>query len=170
MGLDVSYYRKITRVSIPAGVHEEDYIDQQYNRGMYCFHYEAAAQAWRSYLDGLPEGVYTGQFREHFRAGSYSTYNWWRELLCTVALGKEPKEIWENPEKWKDQPFFQLINFSDCEGVIGPITAEKLARDFQENRNRFIAHPLVRQPDSELYDAFQTAFAVASGGGCVVFH
>jgi hypothetical protein len=81
------------------------------------------------------EGYADGFYRIHgesfgFRAGSYSGYNAWRRHLCLMALDREPEDVWADPEHFAGRPFVELINFSDCEGLIGPKTSAKLARDF----------------------------------------
>src|SRR6185503_149712 len=84
-------------------------------------------------LDGRVQGYYLTEDEDfHFRAGSYSGYNHWRTKLCRFAFGLEPQDIWTNPERYAGKPFFELIHFSDAEGAIGPETAAKLARDFQD--------------------------------------
>ena len=59
---------------------------------------------------------------------------------CTTVSGAISLPRWRvlaapkvrtNPEK-EGLPFVELINFSDCEGVIGPEVAAKLAKDFAD--------------------------------------
>lgn len=89
--------------------------------------------------DGYPRtedvkpGCYTrtGRTEGHgFRAGSYSWYNRWRSHLACAIHGVGLSTIWENPESYRRKPFIELINFSDCEGCIGPEACATLARDF----------------------------------------
>ena len=106
-----------------------------------------------------------------FRAGSYSGYNAWRSLLCVFALGVEPKEVWNAPKRFEGKPFTLLINFSDCEGEIGPKACAILARDFAESRERVrprleSAHP--GWADVK-YDDWQAAFELAADHGLVCF-
>jgi hypothetical protein len=109
-----------------------------------------------------------------FRAGSYSGYNEWREALAQRALGLSAFAVWEDPPRFVEQPFFELINFSDCQGTIGPDAASDLAGDFGALRARIAAQPLP-DPDEEawfmdVYGQFQEAFELAaSGGGLVLF-
>jgi hypothetical protein len=112
-----------------------------------------------------------------FRAGSYSGYNWWREQLCQLALDVPPDDVWGDPEHYAGKPFVELINFSDCEGCIGPITAAKLAVDFREYGPRVRTGAAKQITDDEersyfldTYNDWQQAFEIASRDGFVIFH
>jgi hypothetical protein len=136
--------------------------------------------------DGYQEGFYRvhGE-RVGFRAGSYSGYGNWRRHLCRMALGEEPEEVWATPEVFAGRPFVELINFSDCEGVIGPKTSAKLARDFADFAEQ--AEQYVEQngrgdktgkvgPEQgidwflESYREWREAFDLAADDGFVTFH
>lgn len=175
MGLDITAYEHVMLV---AGEHvKED------EAGNCC--YESARWGGQDHipiynepsfphsLGSIQNGkcyVATGEeFR--FHGGSYSGYNAWREALCEVALGVAPRYVWRDPESWLDQPFCELINFSDCQGAFGPEVSAKLARDFREHRHDVMAK-LAAQADywGEKYDDFQRAFKLASGDGLVYFH
>jgi len=112
-----------------------------------------------------------------FRAGSYSGYNMWRTHLCQIALDVPPDDVWEDPEAYDGMPFVELINFSDCEGCIGPKTSAKLAADFRQygGRLREIAPKQITSDEDrgyffESYDDWQRAFELASRDGFVIFH
>ena len=114
--------------------------------------------------------------RTSFRAGSYSGYNWWREQLCRFALEVEPGEVWEDPDAFAGKAFVELINFSDAEGAIGPRTAAKLARDFQNHAARrgewaarHIANADEREYFVESYADWQHGFELAAQGGVLIF-
>ena len=95
----------------------------------------------------LEEGQYesTGQYFS-FRAGSYSTYNQFRRLLSLAANGMLDSDVWETPDISTDLPFYYIINFSDCEGTIGPSVSQILHTQFIENRERVIRN-LKHEPD-----------------------
>lgn len=124
-------------------------------------------------LDGMPRGSYKGEDEIGFRAGSYSGYNNWRTSLCRAALGVNPDVVWSNATEWQGKPFFELINFSDCEGAIGPVTSKKLAQDFTAEREKVKAG-LNGMPDADWfwsrYDLWEKAFTLASESGFVIFH
>jgi hypothetical protein len=141
-------------------------------------------------LDGYEPGVYRVEGDEvGFRAGSYSGYNYWRRHLCRMALGVEPEEVWEDADAYRGRPFVELIDFSDCEGSIGPRTSRKLAADFQAFADRAEAYAREQGPDAadpnapprppddvvhnwwlENYREWQHAFELASDDGFVLFH
>lgn len=105
-----------------------------------------------------------------FRAGSYSGYGAWRADLCQMANGIAPQRIWENRYDPQTQalPFYPLIDFSDCEGLLGSVVATRLAADFA----RFQAEADA-WPDSwfrEKYAQWQRACELAADSGFVKFH
>ena len=111
-------------------------------------------------------------------AGSYSRYNHWRDQLAALAgyalghytrYGKDwpsyAATVWEDP---KLGPFMELINFSDCEGVIGAKTSAKLAADFAEFQAKADAHP--DDHFRSKYAEWRKAFEMAANNGAVDFH
>ena len=183
MGLDISAYKKATFIR-ERGNREDG--DEQWPAVTYLY----ANPDFPGRADGMQDGLYDvgGHTRFgleadrdkdhqlHFRAGSYSGYNAWREKLCWFALGLQPDAIWRGKdEKYAGKPFIELINFADNEGLIGPQTSAKLARDFQTN-GEAIKEKAKRElgPEADwfcnLYDTWQKAFELASGEGCVHFH
>jgi hypothetical protein len=120
--------------------------------------------------DGLADGLYRrGGESMSFRAGSYSGYNLWRAWLCKAALGVSQEEVWRGGDTaFAGKPFVELINFSDCEGFIGPKTSAKLALDFAEHEARILkgADPY----NADRYRKWRQAFEMAAGNGAVKFH
>ena len=104
-----------------------------------------------------------------FRAGSYSGYNWWRDQLAQMAYRKPAERVWaENT----DGPFFELINFADNEGTIGPIACARLAEHFEAGRDTVRArlYDKVDGWDQQKYDEWARAFDLAANTGLVRFH
>ena len=150
----------------------------------------------------LEEGSYeeTPQTRAHrFNAGSYSGHSRFRNVLAQCTLGVKTDTIWEAQDIYMNRPFFNLLNFSDCEGTIGPDYSAALFEDFRDNRDRFIRNlkqeidftkvtedPLSLEPEFilddfnlsdddiaeyiELYDDWMEAFQLAKDNGIVQFH
>lgn len=162
MGLDITAYRGLT----PAPDAEVD-PDDAGNPKDYA-HYVLIRPSLVVYTEeqfpGRSAGVQVGvlAFKEAFgfRAGSYSGYNQWRDWLASISGWGTAKRCWSG--KQTEGPFYELINFSDCEGVIGPQVAAKLAQDFQDFA------------DKAWYDTrykdWQKAFVMAADGGAVSFH
>lgn len=101
-----------------------------------------------------------------FCAGAYGGYSGWRKALAQLA-GYEPESLWERSAMSdKSVPFGELVNFSDCEGTIGPVASVKLARDFAEFSDK------ARQIEFlwPKYQLWHTAFDVAAKNGAVSFH
>lgn len=90
----------------------------------------------------------------HFRAGSYFGYNDWRDSLHEMV-----KDI-------EDNPFSELIYFSDCEGVLGPKICAKLYQDFLKYDSK------AKELDEYFYDRYKCwteAMKLASNNGAVKF-
>lgn len=112
----------------------------------------------------------TGE-RVRFRAGSYTGYGDWRHALCLAALGCPPLAVWNDPERYRGEPFYELIHFADNEGCIGPLAARDLADDFAwggEDVRR--ALELRSTYSGAIYDDFAKAFDLAADTGVVIFH
>ena len=87
-----------------------------------------------------------------------------------AVLKVMPVKVWENPEHYQEAPFAELVNFSDCDGDIGPMVSRKLAADFERHRDEFYAYT-DDEYDRQRYEHFAAAFKVAGEqNGCVSFH
>lgn len=161
MGLDVSAYRQI------APVPEVTDIDEAYAKGLVYLWVNAD---FPDRADSVMEGAYRYVERMDVSHTSYDGYNIWRAWLCQAVLGVVPETVWANYEAFKDLPFAPLIHFSDCEGLFGPQTSARLARDFEAHRERVVQHPPPADADFVAwYDRFAKGFAMAADGGCVKF-
>jgi hypothetical protein len=172
MGLDITAYEKVTLIrSMTVQEYNEDENSQEEadGDGKTLLYQDGK----RPQSDGLADGIYatSGKSRS-LSAGSYSGYNAWRDMLARTMLGKTARDVWNlSDEQRVALPFTELINFSDCEGFIGPTTSAKLARDFAEHRAR-----LPRKTDDDAqwfvqkYNEWAEAFALAAAGGVVKFH
>ena len=179
MGLDISYASKINFEKR----RDPDFEEMDQNS---VFLYTND-----SFLD-QSEGIQSGEYisegvQGSFRAGSYSGYGNWRRTLAKM-IGWEIEDLWqhvgtlvqrnenlndvlnESDELKVDIPFVELLNFSDCEGFIGPKTSSKLHADFLEwDENAKVSDPFKGGYFYETYQEWTEAFKVASDGGCVIF-
>lgn len=128
--------------------------------------------------DGIQHGtLFTFGDSGSFRAGSYSGYGAFREELAKLAgypakamAGCEHEHAaaaWQGAVA-DSSAFFPMVDFSDCEGTIGPQTSARLAKDFADYQAKADAHP-----DSwfrEKYAEWRTAFEAVAGNGFVSFH
>lgn len=155
MGLDIISYANVEFLHPATG--EIDYDDLYDNNQKYV---ENQHPYWPWAFEGLTEGIYKVSEPLHFRAGSYSGYNLWRSELARFA-GYSPQDAWDNHETYKNFPFFELVCFSDCEGIIGPETCADLAADFITYRDQFHnenADPTDNHWSLRKYDDWMRAF------------
>jgi len=155
MGLTVTAYAGLTPV--PDWMHPEDL--RKLAPSMFLF-LPGNHEPLNGMADPLETGDYYGAKADFtFNAGSYDAYNRWRKDL--YALASDQREDWSGP-------FYELINFSDCEGTIGTTACVKLRKDF--DRLYSTAARVLPKKGIALYRQFWRAFELASDGGAVVFH
>jgi hypothetical protein len=161
MGLDVTALSKVKFISA------DGEYDEMTDRG-----YEWIGRTNRDWLDradGRTNGYYSYEERLDFPAGSYSGYGAFRHWLSSTMLGVAPAIVWGNSRTYQDKPFYELINFADNEGVIGPGPAKRLAE-------AFAAHDKQARDDNapgsyyEEYVTWWRAFELAAEDGLVEFH
>lgn len=118
--------------------------------------------------DYLESGIYIYEGDEmDISCGSYSTYSYFRNTLSNIAHGVNSNIIWNNHEKYKGEAFYELINFSDCEGVIGPISSAKLLSDFKKYKEDFFK--ISNEWDCEHYEDWIKMLEIASNDGMLIF-
>jgi hypothetical protein len=174
MGLDITAYSKLTKaVDIQLDedgepsredweTHTKAWINPDWpERGLGLEH-----NAWYTYGDEFG-----------FRAGSYSGYTDWREELAKLA-GYPATETesasfgsrsLHSAACWggASGPFSELIDFSDCEGTLGPVVSKKLLEDFVTFE---LAAHAIGGRFFERYAEWKQAFELAADGGMVCFH
>lgn len=176
MGLYVSAYSNLKYI----GGHEFDPQLNEDEPGPFCYYgnhiqayvHEKYPHAFRGIpLIGRDDGFLLGgcyvmtpeTVTHEFSAGSYTSYCGWKDdLAAHFNPGRSPG---------RDRPFYELIHFSDCEGVIGCEAAQKLLQDFRTYAELYTASGL----DSECigttrYANWTRAFELAANGGLVKFH
>jgi hypothetical protein len=163
MGLDILAYRNLRAVE-----NQDRDCHGQNNPDDVVFDADTITEtesAWPGRTEGIEaRTVYAYDEKHSFRAGSYTSYQEWRERLALFAYGKPLREVWSTE---KDGPFFEVLDFSDCEGVIGPKIAAKLAADaeaFQAKADAE-AHPYFRY----LYAQWRRAFEMAADNGAIAY-
>lgn len=75
-----------------------------------------------------------------FRVGSYTYFHNWRKDLCKLAkislkryTGLLNDYVWLVSE---DDPFFELLNHSDCDGKLSTLECRNLLEDFNKYLSR----------------------------------
>lgn len=163
MGLDISAISKIQRVEGEGSIWigEDEHSRHSYESG----HYEETQDS-QSF---------------HERVGSYSIYNRWRNDLAMAIHGVSAETIWQDPTGFEGKAFVELIDFSDCDGVIGAEVAEKLYHDFVEHEKAFKSWTMQQWLKAgnmedevdlwwdEIYDAFMQALDIARNEGVLIF-
>lgn len=181
MGLDITWYRGLTRAAGTEGLLDDGETDYEagweniYGNGDY----------FPGRADDVPEGRYKAEESDGFRAGSYSGYGRWRDQLAALAGypaakaadfdSRDRSYVEGHPHSaaaWSEEnnglPCYELVNFSDCEGTLGTAVCAKLAKDFAALQEKADAHP-----DAyfrEKYREWRNAFEKASDRGAVCFH
>ncbi len=171
MGLDITAYKNTKVIDYLPEV--EDWEDKYYG----CIDMpentayidNCLANHFPEWAEGLEFGAeYQYEDCYCFCAGSYSGYNYWRNWLSLTVLGISAATVWANKELYQEKPFYRLINFSDCEGVIGPIHSAKLAEDLKEHQSS-IDELKCEQWLKDKYANWKRAFEHASENGYVDF-
>lgn len=178
MGLDITAYGNVEKIAdLPynkKGVDWNKVEELELGRGARTL---TKNDNFPEHCLDLEEAVYQINGESHgFRAGSYSGYNRFRNLLCQVMVGGSDQDVWRDPQMFKERPFFELINFSDCEGTIGPAVSAKLYQDFVDNEEQFLKSTVVTQDQLDrewvktCYSNWKRAFELAKDHGFVSFH
>lgn len=172
MGLDITAYKALTKVENPKL--DSDGRPENYNEETSFY----ANPDFPGRMEGIEENtVYRYVDAHGFRAGSYGGYNGWRNELAKLAgypvgayreFGRAYESYAAGAWKASEGPFYELINFSDCEGTIGPVVAAKLAKDFAEFQAKADEHP--EDYFRHKYNEWRKAFEMAADNGAVDFH
>ena len=169
MGLDITAYRQLTPAPDAAFDKDGNLIEWQkfWQPGGSM---DWSEKNWPGRAEGIADSKTVYSFAEEFdfRAGSYSAYNEWRDWLARVGGWKTAEDAW----RAESGPFFELVNFADNEGVIGPKVAAKLAKDFAAHDGRARS----MDPDGgdgyyyQLYRKWCRALDMAAENGAIDFH
>lgn len=170
-GLDVTAYEKLTLVPSPQFDRDGEPVGEHQVR--------LAPGGFVERFAGLTaEAVYRYQSAFEFRAGSYSGYNNWRNELAKLAgYAQTPYKSFDGKIElrydatvWKSGkgPFWELIDFSDAEGVIGPVVCERVHQDFLRYRAAAAKH--ADEYFRSSYEEWTKAFAMCANGGAIEFH
>lgn len=161
MGLDVSVARILSLRRLTKEPKRDEFGDLEGYIEIY------PAPHFHRRLGTLKPGFYEGEYISDFGAGSYSSYNDFRNVLSQVFLGHDDQYAWTHRAQFRRKPFYELINFSDCEGWLGPKACKKLCKDFADGEEAFVkAFQSGNIKDFfpwmlDYYQKFKTGFAAA---------
>lgn len=175
MGLYIAAYRQIKKIE--CDFNDGDPVDATTREPI-----DYAFIAWKNpdfpgRADDVDDrAVYAAADSMTFGAGSYGGYNQWRDQLAKMAGYPERPhpnygerrpshcvDCWEGAKG----PFSELINFGDCEGVIGAAVSAKLAADFARFDEQAQAEGTAFY---HRYCQWRAAFEMAADGGAVEFY
>ena len=162
MGLDIAAYSGLTKCAqdddVPSFVAPRNH------------------KHFRGRADEIEPGArYTWEKADGFRAGSYGGYNNWREQLAKLAgypavaeFEGKPVDQPHSAGAWSAAggPFWELIEFTDCDGILGASVCGKLLMDFREFDERAKA---IGGWFYDRYVLWAGAALLASQGGAIVF-
>lgn len=168
MGLDITAYSKTVKTDITEDEYEENWekYDGEHER-------INVNPSFLERADGLENGIYQINGESYgFKSGSYIGHGMRRNHLAQIAgypSSKSRHHMDFSQGAWEAEngPFWEFINMSDCEGVIGPKTSAKLYEDFE----KFEAVILTQEEDFQLWcQHWKRAFELAKDSGFVDFH
>lgn len=185
MGLDISYYKIGEKVEVDENIETwSEEFHKEYGHDLIWLYsnYEMEQS------DDL-DGFYRSERLGGFRAGSYSGYSNYRDMLrrLSIVAMAENKEL---SEKYNDEgiiPFNLQLDFSDCEGFIGPFSSVTLRdqyRDFYDpiikgiiKMAKYGVKPEIYKTIpkesleyfAELYNEWKTAFEKSANVGVVYY-
>lgn len=167
MGLDITAYtqlKKIVTLSEEDAEKVSEFIDPVSAWLTLTHRVEDAFPGRAEGIEANTLYCFPYQQNMKFCAGSYGGYGEWRRVLAKLAGYGTPEALWKN---YRTGPFSEMIHFSDCEGIIGPVVSAKLARDFEEFKNKIAEQEKWWQ---DLYGTWSKAFTMAADHGAVDFH
>lgn len=179
MGLDITAYRRLTKVDALFDERGEP-VDAVTHVPLDDYFKVWSNPDFPGRADGLEDGaVYTYSEFDHVFSRGYGSYNRWRETLAKLAgypldfretfgvrEASYAAAAWNG--KINEGPFYELVNFADNEGVIGPVAATKLLRDFVEFDDR--AKAITEEHFYEGYCDMRRGLELAADGGALDFH
>ena len=137
---------------------------QNEDDGLFGYVYDDASIA--TVNDGMESGyyVYTRETAIDGPRMPYSMYFRFRKWIANLG-GSSAEKMWNGNDS--SMPFYEMVNYSDCDGFFGPDTCSKLANDFESHLEK------ARQSDTEprflgFYESFLACFKHAAGSGMVI--
>ena len=179
MGLDISAYRKLQKLDCVFDADGEpiDAVSREPVNYDFFAYVNPDFPGRQGSIEHM--AIYSAEEGEAFNAGSYGGYNTWRESLARLAgypladverYGKIHSRHDQGAFNAESGPFWEMIVFSDCEGVLGAEVCAKLAEDFAKFDSVAKA---IHGTESYFYVKYQewkNAFEMAADSGAVDFH
>ena len=130
MGLDISSFRR----AVPVSPEEQEQVNAAEDPRNLAYdlgaHIPYIHPTWPERFAPLqPDIAYRDDAGPDWSA-SYGGYGVFRRDLALLVGVVDLDAWWRDPNP--ETPFFELLDFSDCEGAIGPEACAAIARDFAE--------------------------------------
>lgn len=170
MGLDITFYERMTKVSVELDADGEP-KEASGNWAWYDEHTDVYINPdFPTRADGMQGGWHKSEGGSEHLCIGYGSYSQWHDDLAMAALGVPAMKVWEGAVT--EGPFVELINFSDCEGTLGPRTCAKLAKDFDdwETKIKGMIDEGTRDYFMKKYREFQVGLTLAADSGAACFH
>lgn len=174
MGLDVTAYKDVKVIT-----------EQQYDAAHELGGDGKAGYAHGSCdFPGRGEGLVADDSQAHFAyedsqhcfSAGYGRYSGFRDALA-LMLGfrgnpNAPRHSFMATPTYAacitgSGPFWEMIAFSDCEGVLGPVVCRKLAQDFVQYDAE--AHAGMTEEHYRWYAQIREGFVFAGENGCMIY-
>lgn len=152
MGVDIVAYKNLTKVNDPKRDAYGSLIDWEILADISQSTIDYTEECFKGRTSGLVAAVYKPSEANRYTVGTCTYYNKFRDKLASIATNYQ---------------LYELIEFSDSEGYIGPEVSAKLAVDFQNLEND--ARAILDEREMKLYLNFKEAFEMAAENGCVEF-
>lgn len=98
---------------------------------------------------------------------SYTGFGLFRETIAEMC-GRELREYWTGA--LADEPFAEILHFSDCEGAIGHEAAGDLLEDFRAHDKQFAEAHGEGHFVTERYREVTALLEIAAQNGVILFH
>lgn len=177
MGLSICAY-----VDLKAAPEFVDENDEGEDGDAYEAYYESLldltqCSAFEDRSGSVAPGLYEATEYETALSMSYNGYGTFREMLAkAVGYPAIPfprnEDLLHSNGCWQSDsgPLYELINFSDCEGYLGPEAVAKISRDLIEYREQILAEiGHIEFFKSEFEDLSRVFEYVAAHNGVAVF-
>ncbi len=176
MGLDVTAYKKLTLINGYRNDDDEiinDDTNEEIGDAIECWDNKDFLGRSSPLVSGK---VYQYAEAVHALSSGYGGHSRWRDTLAKISgwpmaqytfFGKVEECYAAGAWAAQEGPFWELINFSDCEGFIGSDACKKLAQDFIAYRE------VAAKEDADFYARYllwQEAVVFASNDGALQFH
>lgn len=156
MGLDISFYASVkVDPNPPADTDEQRIVSNNDS-------FAARAAPFKEGDHFTTDGT-TARY-----SSAYSSYSRVRDILCRKILGMPAEDLWKDKVKRDEPGFAEMVNFTDCDGFMGPEACARVSAALATLPEDWIAAQ--EDWDQQCIRRLVAGFAVAANGGCAEYH